>query len=267
MHELSLFGQIPAVRHDQVLQILAGVAAMQPQRVVERHLVYKPVRITAQRTQVGGSQAIQSQKTNVQAQAPKEVFYMQLVCDVPQGEANGSSQLAAFNTSDAVIDVDEEPKQPSTPTKADWSIQFFDVPEAGKRPVVSRMMNKTDIREGDAPQHMKGLGYDYVTEYVLEGHRLIHENVILLLHRILQYPDESAAGSGPRLSMPNPDALSPLDESGSYLLQASIRVLDGNKPEIVNTAQTELLKFKERMKGSVDLRVVDRLSLDTRFRG
>ncbi|KAF2235135.1 hypothetical protein EV356DRAFT_566563 [Viridothelium virens] len=160
MHELSLYGQIPAVRHNQVLQILAGVAAMQPQRVVERHLVYKPVKIIAQRAQVGGSQAIQSQKTNVQAQAPKEVFYMQLVCDVPQGDANESSQLAAFNTSDAVINVDEEPKEPSDPAEADWSMQFFDVPEAGKRPVVSRMMNKTDIKEGDALQYMKGLGYE-----------------------------------------------------------------------------------------------------------
>lgn len=62
------------------------------------------------------------------------------------------------------------------------------------------------------------------------------------------------------------NALQPLDESGAYLLQAAVRVQDGSKPEDMNKGQSELLGFKESMRGSVDLRVVDRLSLDTRFR-
>ena len=47
MHELLLFGQIAASRHDQVLNILAGVAAMQPVAVFEKHLVFKPNRPSA----------------------------------------------------------------------------------------------------------------------------------------------------------------------------------------------------------------------------
>ena len=66
--------------------------------------------------------------------------------------------------------------------------------------------------------------------------------------------------------MPDINVLRQLDESGGYLLQASVRVQDGSKPEMMNKGQSELLGFKESMKGSVDLRVVDRLSLDTRFR-
>ena len=44
MHELSLYGQVTFARYEQVLNILAGVAAMQPQRVFERNIIYKPTR-------------------------------------------------------------------------------------------------------------------------------------------------------------------------------------------------------------------------------
>jgi mediator of RNA polymerase II transcription subunit 18 len=44
MHELLLYGQVPLERHDQVLKILAGIAAMQPQTLFERHLIYRPMR-------------------------------------------------------------------------------------------------------------------------------------------------------------------------------------------------------------------------------
>lgn len=108
--------------------------------------------------------------------------------------------------------------------------------------------------------------FRYVTEYIVEGHRLIHENVIMFLHRILRYPEEPTPGSNARTSTPDLDILRPLDESGSYLLQASVRVEDGSKPNNLNRGQSELLRFKDMMKGSVDLRVVDRLSLDTRCR-
>lgn len=160
MHELSLYGQIPPSRHNQVLQILAGVAAMQPREVIERHLIYKPVRFATHRAQIGGSQAIQSQKVNTQAQAPKELFYMQLVCDVLQSDTDATPQTTAFNGPDGVIDLDMEPSEELTAARPSWSMQFHDIPDAGKRPVVSRMMNKTDIEEGDAHDHMKGLGYE-----------------------------------------------------------------------------------------------------------
>jgi hypothetical protein len=45
MHELLLYGQVPLERHDQALKILAGIAAMQPQTLFERHLIYKPMRL------------------------------------------------------------------------------------------------------------------------------------------------------------------------------------------------------------------------------
>ena len=89
MHELLLFGQIPASRHDQVLNILAGVAAMQPVPVLEKHLVFKPNRLpaSARPVQVGGAQDIQkSQVQALQAQNQGDLFYMQLVAEAFDGD-------------------------------------------------------------------------------------------------------------------------------------------------------------------------------------
>lgn len=89
MHELLLFGQIPASRHDQVLNILAGVAGMQPVPVLEKHLVFKPNRLpaSARPVQVGGAQDIQkSQVQALQAQNQGDLFYMQLVAEAFDGD-------------------------------------------------------------------------------------------------------------------------------------------------------------------------------------
>ena len=49
-------------------------------------------------------------------------------------------------------------------------------------------------------------------------------------------------------------------------MQASIRVLDGSKPEIMTLAMNELLALKKLVREMVDMEVGDRLALDTRFR-
>ena len=80
MHELLLFGSVPSARHDQVLNVLAGIAAMQPQAVLEKHLIFRPNRNAAmlQEKQVGGAQDVQKKAQAVQAQ---EFFHLQLVAD------------------------------------------------------------------------------------------------------------------------------------------------------------------------------------------
>lgn len=58
--------------------------------------------------------------------------------------------------------------------------------------------------------------------------------------------------------------LRPLDANEGYLLEAKIRLLDGGQPDLVAQGTQELTQFRENMKGALDLRVVDRLSLDTK---
>lgn len=45
-----------------------------------------------------------------------------------------------------------------------------------------------------------------------------------------------------------------------------MRVQDGNKPETMTVAMNELMRFKETMKGVVEMEMGDRLALDTRMR-
>ncbi len=57
-----------------------------------------------------------------------------------------------------------------------------------------------------------------------------------------------------------------LDPSGAYLLQASVRVQDGGKPESMTLAVNELLAIRETLKGLVELEPGDRLAMDTRVK-
>ncbi|MCJ1249971.1 Mediator of RNA polymerase II transcription subunit 18 [Trapelia coarctata] len=285
MHELLLFGQVPPKRHDQLLKILAGVAAMQPHSIVERHLVFKPRRPIASSTRAATKPGAQVQA--LQAQMQGDLFYLQLVGNMTgspgsgtgevssqdvivsegggQPDANGASNGAMGKASaeDKAIDLKAHP----------WSLEFRDLPDvAGHRPVTSRLMASVAITDGDPLDVIDSLGYNYTTEYVLQGHRFVHGNLILLLHRPLIVPPISTADQTntpaphPVHPLPPLETLRPLDLSGGFILQASVRVQDGNRPETMKAATNELVKFKEVMKGVVDMEVGDRLALDTRMR-
>ena len=105
----------------------------------------------------------------------------------------------------------------------------------------------------------------------------MHNNVIVLLYRLLRVPEtnsnplkvsggRSEAGPGSLDAVHHLSSWKPLDPSGSYILQASVRVQDGSKPESMSLGTSELQNFKEMLKGVVDLEVGDRLAMDTRVR-
>ncbi|KAI9829082.1 MAG: Mediator of RNA polymerase II transcription subunit 18 [Thelocarpon impressellum] len=288
MHELLLFGQVPSARHGHILKIIAGIAGMQPQRLIERHLIFKPKgKPVSGAAHVGGSQGIQNQQAQaLQGQMQGELFYIQLVGEVDQTLfPNGADEGATHSSNeDAVMkDVSTTGEEAGRDAAKDtsgaqaseaydfdkqaWAIRFSDLPEvAGRRPVTSRMIAGADLTEGDAMEFTDAFGYSYVSEYILEGHRVIHNNVILLLHRVLQFPPSDGGEQGARQKLPPFESLVPLDPSGTYILQASIRVHDGSKPESMTLGINELKGLKDVMRGVVDLEVGDRLALDTRFR-
>lgn len=99
-----------------------------------------------------------------------------------------------------------------------------------------------------------------------EGDRFIHQNIILSLHRLLPAPASGGSQGSPPKEAPQLDTLKPLDPSNAYVLQASIRIQEGSKPESISVGINELKAFKELMKGVVELDVGDRLALDTRVK-
>lgn len=92
MHELLLFAQVPPSRHNYVLNILVGLAAMQPQPIYEKHLIFKPARSPAgtRPAHVGAVQGVQNpQLQALQGQISGDLFYLQLVGDISAGISGG----------------------------------------------------------------------------------------------------------------------------------------------------------------------------------
>ena len=102
----------------------------------------------------------------------------------------------------------------------------------------------------------------HVSTYTISGHRFTHHSIFLILYRIFlpaSMDENDSASDGP------PQARL-LDPSGTYILQASVRVQDGSKVETMTKGVNELLSLKETLKGVVELEIGDRLALDTRVR-
>jgi len=102
------------------------------------------------------------------------------------------------------------------------------------------------------------------------GHRLTHSSILLQLFRPLTITGSPGADENPSAPSLTPQNLlksaAPLDASGAYILQASLRVYDAQKVDRMQQGTTELLNLKEMLKGAVDLEMADRLGMDTRVR-
>jgi mediator of RNA polymerase II transcription subunit 18 len=103
-----------------------------------------------------------------------------------------------------------------------------------------------------------------VNEFFVEGHRFVHKNMVLTLFRLLRAGDMPQ--QAPLTVLPGLEALKPLDVSGAFVLEACVRIDDRTKPNLVSAASDELGAFRDLMKGSVDMKVPERLALDTRVR-
>ncbi|KAH8697177.1 putative RNA polymerase II mediator complex subunit Srb5 [Talaromyces proteolyticus] len=251
MHELLLFASAPANQHHELLQQLAGLTAMQPRHRLERHLVFKATRKTGQiNTRLGGgSQDVQgAELQRLTKMLTGATYYTQVV-----GVVNESD----FGASTDTYDFDSQL----------WRMEWRDIPEAGTRSAVtSRLMSNAVLPHGDVVATMNSWGYEFVTEYVVEGDVFIHNDVVLFLHRVLNYSDEAPKTQQPQKMLPPFKDLTLLDRSGSYLLQTAVTVQDGSNPEMVKTATQHLFRLKEQLRTAVRLEQADRLSLDTRVK-
>lgn len=148
MHELLLYGQIPEARHDQVLKILAGVAAMQPRRILQRCIVYKPQREPEEpglNQRRGGTQNI-AVKNVKQTSAAAPLYYTKLVQKLDKDDfgAQDAGKVLSADVKDG-----EEPR---------WSIRWEEQPDTGDRGVAIRQTSNTDMVSGDPHAQMIAAG-------------------------------------------------------------------------------------------------------------
>ncbi|KAF2848000.1 hypothetical protein T440DRAFT_402190 [Plenodomus tracheiphilus IPT5] len=261
MHELLLYGQVPVERHDQVLKILAGVAAMQPRRAIERCIVYKPTREPEEpgsNLRRGGSQAVAVKQ--VKQTAAVALYYTRLIQKLADGDFGTEHGLPhdAGQHLSADIGAGQEPK---------WTALFEDLPDTGDRGVSIRYTNSADLLSGDPHAYMIASGPNqFITEYYVDGHRFVHGNVIIYLHRVLHEPGVRNVQDAPKVTLPSYAGLSLLDPSGAYILEAKVRVQDFNDSTVLESGVDELKKFQSQMKGCVELVLPDRLALDPRVK-
>lgn len=151
MHELLLYGQVPAARHEQLLSILAGLAAMQPRRIVERRAIYRPTKSpSANVIQRGGTQNIQTQK-QAQNQRANDLHFVHLVKPVDERDFGKTIDLTA-SSEEAALEGSADPKRP-------WTFELQETPEPGKRSVGLRYAHLNEIIEGDPNRFLVNFGY------------------------------------------------------------------------------------------------------------
>lgn len=113
MQEFILYSQIPVTRHDQVLNILAGICAAQPTNICEQHLIYQQVKVADTGTSKRG---VPVKQHSTQTQRPS---YHKLVREISR--ANGNSQQSA------------------------WKFRAEDLPQPGVQSVISRAFEERGL--------------------------------------------------------------------------------------------------------------------------
>ncbi|KAL4900574.1 mediator of RNA polymerase II transcription subunit 18 [Aspergillus multicolor] len=264
MHELLLFASVPSYQHHELLQQLTGLTAMQPRHSLERRLIFKATRKPGlAHTRGGASQGADIIRLNKMLNG--QMFYTQVVG--PLSEANFDGKPSSSESQDAsMFGTDEATGSSYDYDSQPWKLEFRDIPEAGIRSTITaRLAASAALPKGDVVPSMNAWGYSFVTEYVVEGDVFIHNDIVIFLHRVLQYPvHPGQEPHEPRRQLPSFRDLSPLERTGSYILQAAITVQDGSNQELMRTASQHLFGLREQLKSAVRLEHADRLSLDTR---
>ncbi|KKK15014.1 hypothetical protein P175DRAFT_0441405 [Aspergillus ochraceoroseus IBT 24754] len=269
MHELLLFASVPAHQHNELLQQLAGLTAMQPCHRLERRLIFKAYRKPGLiNTRGGASQDLQgADLPRLNKMLNGGMFYTQVVGPLSDADFDTEPSFSGERGDAPMSGTDDTPVGTGSYDydNQSWRLEFRDIPEAGTRSTItSRLMASAALPKGDIMTPMNAWGYSFVTEYLVEGDVFIHNDIVIFLHRVLQYPIHGQEPHGPRQQLPSFREMSPLERTGSYVLQAAITVQDGSNQELMKTASQHLFGLREQLKSAVRLEQADRLSLDTR---
>ncbi|EZF31996.1 mediator of RNA polymerase II transcription subunit 18 [Trichophyton mentagrophytes] len=258
MHEILLFASVPAAQHDDLLHQLAGLAAMQPTEVLQRRLLFKSFRKPGYiKPRVGGSQA-QGQEaafSDVQRlikMLGAGMYHIQVVSDVDR---------TASSADGGAMGVAED--------QAEWRIEFKDVPDAGAATGVTTRFAASARVPDYYISSLNEWGFNYCSEYVVEGNIFVLDEAVLFLHRILVIPPEihKPSHTGKPLSrLPPYDQLKPLDSNGGYVLQACFTIQDSNSPDLLRSTSQRMLALKEQLRPAIRLEPGDRLALDPRVK-
>jgi mediator of RNA polymerase II transcription subunit 18, fungi type len=138
------------------------------------------------------------------------------------------------------------------------TIQFQDSPDPAKRPATTRTVLSAKVYKGSPIPFLEKLNQDFHYEYVLKGHRLIHNDIIITLFQIFKLHSLHEIKDG----------IEPIDLSGGWILQAVVLVENPQEQPLALQALEELKQLKVDLMQNLglELEVADRILLDTRTR-
>lgn len=248
MHEYLLFSQIPRSRYEQVTDILTGISGSSPVEYSEQHLIYQPLKLPEIKTSKKNPKA-------TPASTQQRPSIQHVVRDLPKR----TPETLSNSKGKAAVNDD---------TDSNWMIRIAEVPEPGIPGLISRAAREAPLQSDDAERLRDPAATKYAGTNVLSGARFIHNNVIIRVYRAYAIPSPAVDDASSPLSSSPPDAevLKPLDASGAYVVEACVRVEDKGDSKLLEKAREELLGFKRMLEGAIDLKVPDRLSLDTRVK-
>ena len=165
MHELSLYGSVPAERHDRLVQQLAGVCCMQPQHAEEVHLIFKARQPVGLEKVQGSSssQANTQQQQDVQklrTMLQSGVYFVQLVGTIVDGNTAREDE----NDTEARTNGNKPNKLPD-PRRIEWAFEFKDTPEAGQQAASTRLISRTTFKGGELVPFLDLFGFEYVSNF------------------------------------------------------------------------------------------------------
>ncbi|EME38539.1 hypothetical protein DOTSEDRAFT_29570 [Dothistroma septosporum NZE10] len=246
MQEYILYSQIPCEREKQVLAILAGLTGVQPVPIHEQVLIY------------------------AQVKAPVVAVSKKVKPKPQQNEGQGLSYHKLWRE---VIT-----KEDDTQEVGDWKFRAEQTPEAGSMTLISRGVVEHKATEAELERLKQPEWYQFRRHYANSGDRFIFGNVIIRIYRMV-VPMEEGVNEGLIEATPLPiEGMKLVDASGSLIVESLVRVATPDKtnniedqarkdkPSVTDSAKEELMKFRARMDGAVDLYAPDRLALDTRAR-
>jgi mediator of RNA polymerase II transcription subunit 18 len=232
MHEILLYSQIAPTRHNQVLNVLAGVTGSQPFVYQDQTALFAQLRLP--------ETTVSSKKKPVPGTPRPEKWVHKLT---------------------RPVQVTSDPPE----SVGSWRVRVDQIPDPSVKEHTAREVTESEVR--DVKTFEDAEMYRFLGQQYFLGHRFVTGNVIVRIFRVLltqqQLPTDRVL-EGPPLPL---SELQLLDPSNTYMVEVSVRMEDRKNTKIAEQAIAELLQFQNAVEGVIDLRVPQRLALDTRVKG
>lgn len=235
MHELLLFSQIHPARHAQVLNILAGVTGSQPLAYQDQTALFAQLRLPEAGTSFKKKSAAAPGTPRPQKWVHKLTRPVRIAGEGTAPESVGQ-----------------------------WRVKVEQTPDPSVKDHTAREVEERDV--GDVREFEDSEAFRFMGQQYFLGHRFVSGNVVVRIFRLLWSQGSSAADKvleAPPLPLAE---LQVLDPSGTYMVEVSVRMDDRKNTKIAQEAIAELERFRASVEGVIDLRVPDRLALDTRVK-